>query len=279
MLVRGLPGAGGAFGTSIVGNFAGPLLAYNAAGTPASGEICADSLGFNNSHAAGWGLQLEGVFGATLTGLHFSGGNGLKIGALRPTNTEIQVSQLTLDGNLASYPSGIGCTINGVGNINVCRATQWFEGLRLSRSMNISGKARLENNIIGLRLGVDPSGNGLQSIGTYANVQTEACNYAVQVTKGAYLTKFSGLRVYGTGNTVSGFGGLPVVGLDLQAGCGRATVDTSEIVGSFGGAAVNVYGSGPFRFLNSNVSNDPKGGGSGIVYAYPASGPPPISWI
>jgi hypothetical protein len=229
-----------------------------------------------NDDPAGTAVQLEGVYGARIESLSVKGNVGLVIGKLRPTNTEVSIDGLFCDSDLAQFPNGIGVAVQAVGEMRNVRATQCAEGLRVAHSMRIYG-ARLENNIIGLRLGIDPNGNSLQTIGIYAGVDTEACSQPVQVTKGVYQAVFQALRIFGTRNSVIPNPPLPSVGLDLQAGCGHVTVDMGDVSGAFSGAAVNVLGAGPFIFQSVNATNGAKNGGSGIAFNVPTPAPQ-ITW-
>lgn len=244
-----LQGAGavpGNLGTTIKGNVAGALVAYNAAGFDAAASVRIDGISFVNDHPAGIGLQLERIDSGTIRSCVFGPSHrGLVIGSKLATNVEISVRDCAFIGSLARFPAGIGASLNMHGHVDTIVATQWGDAaIELTRQVDVS-HARLEQNRCGVRTGTTLGASRPYS-GHISGLTTEATITPIQITKNTQYAKFSVLKIHGTGNAL----GNPTAGFDAQPGSGPITIDTAAITGAFSVAAIRLDGQGPVVALN-----------------------------
>ena len=238
--LRGAGAVPGNLGTTIRGNVAGPLVAYNTAGLDAAASVRIDGISFVNDHPAGTGLQLERIDSGTIRSCVFGPSHrGLVIGSKLATNVEISVRDCAFIGSLARFPAGIGASLNMHGHVDTIVATQWGDAaLELARQVDVS-HARLEQNRCGVRTG-SSLGVSRPYSGHISGLTTEATITPIQITKNTQYAKFSVLKVHGTGNAI----GAPTVGFDAQLGSGPITIDTAAITGAFSVAAIRLDGQG-----------------------------------
>ena len=243
--------------TLISGNFAGPLVAYNAGGldaTASDGFI--SGIIFSNAHAQGIGLQLERLDRSVIDRCTFSGGNGLVIGALQFTNVDVSVRDCQFQGNLRQYPQGIGAALNMQGACYNCGFFQWGAGMLLGRAVSVY-RGHAENNIVAIQTGLTYSLVAVPYSGVLSHVTMEANVYPVQILKTCYGVNLDAVLIHGTGNSITGQ--APQIGIDVQPGSGRVSMNNVTADGGWQAAGIRLAGGGPVVAMNcqSSVKNAP----------------------
>lgn len=241
----------GAGMTRIVGNFAGPLVAYNRNGVDATSDARVSGIEFQNSHASGIGLQLERIEKGILAALKFTAcAQGLVIGAIQATNVDIDLYDIDLNGSLASFPNGVGLAARMIGRVFGIRATQWGTACRVANHVDFFG-GRIEECNIGIRTGVTPGDAEYSTVVSIIGMTNESTVRNVQMGKGTTSLSIHTYQSHGTGNGVLALN--PTIGIDCQAGSGRISLQNAQISGSFSTAAVALNGGGPAVLINSSA--------------------------
>lgn len=239
-------------GTTIRGNFAGPVMAYNAVGLDNATSARIEGIAFVNDHPLGVGLQLERIDGAEIRNCVFGPAHrGLVIGEKQFTNVDVGIHDCTFWGNVTSHPDGIGAAIRAQGLVTNAGVYRWGAvGMRLSNNVGVQ-RFHAENNRVAFQLGVAPDGTNGSTSGKFSNFTLEANNIPIQVTKGATNCVFDSIGIHGTGGVIAP---KPQLGIDVQAGSGPMSFCGLQVNGSFTTAAIRLNGSGPVVGINVNAS-------------------------
>lgn len=251
-------GAAPSLGTSINGNFAGPLLAYNRGGNDVAASVRLRGIRFTNSHAQGECVRLERVDDGLIQECGFEQSNvGLVVGALQATNVEVHVDRCWFVSDLTRFPNSVGASLNMHGSLSRSLAQRCGTAFLLGRQVEIN-KLRCEVNTTCIVTGEKLGGGAVPYAGSWNGVSTEASVNAIVIKKPTTRVDIRCLFVHGTG--ISGVGDADY-GVDYQAAAGYLTLATSTIAGNFGVSAMNMKGNGPAVFIGVFAQN-----GSGTAW-------------
>jgi hypothetical protein len=144
----------GGFGTSISGNFPGPLIRY---ADPEFSSLKTDIADIYFQNSKGDGVHIEGTMGSTFQRCRV---DAFGIGFNSPNGFELAVRDCGFYGpGAVAAPNSIGLQLDGNNfTLNNLYIVGWSEGARLCGMGGIVAGLRAEVNAIALRLGISPAG-------------------------------------------------------------------------------------------------------------------------
>src|SRR5258708_368268 len=234
-------------------------------------------MGFNNSNAAGVGVQVDLINGGTVRRCSFFGGLcGYLQGGVNRTNVDVSVDDCTSYGDPVHFPNSVGFWI--IGNNTNCytlrSSNHGKAGAILANSVSVYG-GHSEVSTVGVELGLQPvvkidpttGAYSLTSVGfgwsgTLDSYHCEAC------LKGFHGQAGSS----GTFNSCSFQGELQPFPGQSQNAVDNVGGNFSKlgIQGTYSTACVNLGAGTPATFLTSrNIKNNPIMGVSAPTWVVP----------